>query len=78
MSEVEELPLKKALNLVRGVGVEGVEESMQSQAAAVNPPHVLICTPSLGGYPALEYQVSLLETITRCAAMGLIVDAAFG
>ncbi len=38
---------------------------------------MLVCTPSLFGYPSLEYQVSLLESITRCAAMGIITDAAF-
>lgn len=57
------------MELVRGVGVEGVAE--------VKGPHVLICTPSLGGTPCLEYQVSLLETITRCAAVGIVVDVAF-
>jgi hypothetical protein len=64
--------MTEGLKLVRGVGVEGVEEQMRAQA-----PHVLICTPSLAGFPSLEFQVSMLETITRCASMGLLCDAAF-
>lgn len=77
----EELPLMRALgarnlNLVPGVGVEGVEEQMAAQAVVAKP-QVLVCTPSLGGYPCLEYQVALLETITRCASLGIVCDAAF-
>lgn len=63
---------ESGLKLVRGVGVEGVEEKL----TAPNP-HVLICTPSLGGTPCLEYQVALLETVTRCASMGILVDCAY-
>lgn len=76
MSEVvgiDELPLVKALKLVRGVGVEGIEE----QVAAAVTPYVLICTPSLFGTPCLEYQVSLLTTITRCQQLGIMCDVAF-
>ena len=72
------------LNLVPGLGVEGVEERMAQASGALpampagsQPPHVLVCTPSLGGTPCLEYQVSLLETVTRALALGIIVDAAF-
>jgi len=59
------------LKLVPGIGVE------HAQAVPDRGPNVLVCTPSLFGYPSLEYQVSLLESITRCAAMGIICDAAF-
>ena len=71
------------MKLVPGVGVEGVEEALAAQRGPVSPaqvgpkPHVLICTPTLAGFPSLEYQVALLETITRCAAAGIICDAAF-
>lgn len=65
---------KGELKLVRGLGVAGVEDAMRAQARL---PHALICTPSLSGFPCLEYQVSLLETITRCAALGIVIDAAF-
>jgi hypothetical protein len=63
------------LKLVPGLGVEGVEERIQAQTAPA--PHVLICTPSLEGKPCLEYQVSLVETVTKCLALGIMVDAAF-
>ncbi len=60
------------MRLVPGIGVEGVEEKMAQPA-----PHVLICTPSLVGTPCIEYQVSLLTTITRCQQVGIVCDAAF-
>ncbi len=65
--------LEGGLKLVPGVGV--------ADGAVLNalppPPAALVCTPSLSGTPTLEYQVSLMETITRCMQMGIIVDAAF-
>lgn len=66
------------MKLVPGVGVEGLEEALAAQRGAMPPkPHVVICTPSLGGVPCLEYTVALLETITRCQHAGIICDAAF-
>ena len=61
------------LKLVPGVGMaDGAV-----QAALPPAPAVLVCTPSLSGTPCIEYQVSLMETITRCLQMGIVVDAAF-
>lgn len=68
MSEVE------PLRLVKGVGVEQQQDAVQVKPPS---PNVLICTPSLEGKPCLEYTVSLLESVTRSASLGLVVDCAF-
>lgn len=73
---IEQLPLVKAmggLKLVPGIGVGEVRQPVDTGPG----PDVLICTPSLFGVPCLEYQVSVLSTITACIANGIRCDVAF-